>query len=164
MKKIILENIEKDNYSSFIFEHQESNPVKHLKSVSEKVPNTDGIYFVFAKKNNDTKEHLLFNILNSEYEIYYFGIAGGTTQKGKNSKQKLIGRINNVVGTPSVKRAIYWNNEMVKHNLSEFIVFYSLNNQPKEIEDCIYNFLNKNNLSYPKLNKPRGRKKSDVSS
>ena len=35
MKKIILENIEKDNYSSFIFEHQESNPVKHLKSVSE---------------------------------------------------------------------------------------------------------------------------------
>ena len=45
------------------------------------------------------------------------------------------------------------------YNINEFTVFYCINNNPKEIEDYIYEFLKSEKLNYPKLNKKRGRKK-----
>lgn len=159
MKEKIQQQIESAEYANFVFKPMEKNPVHHLKDVSKNVPYSDGNYYVFSESNNNTSEHLLFTIQELKLELIYFGVAGGETKNGKNGDQKLDGRINNVVGKPSIPRAKYWVQEMNRFKIEKLIVFYCKNLNPKEIEDFIYNFLKKNKLDYPKLNKKRGRQK-----
>ncbi len=157
MKDIISKQLNTNKH--FIFKSKESKPVAHLRDVSKNVPDTDGNYYVFANSNVDTPEHLKFSLQDSDYELYYFGIAGGISKNGKIGKQKLKGRINNVVGKPSIKRAKYWDHEMLKYDIAKLDVYYFENPKPKDTEDYLYLYLNKNVLTYPKLNKKRGRPK-----
>ena len=153
--KITLSLISLQN--KFVFNANHENPVKHLKEVSANVPETNGLYYVFAKANPSSPFHLVFALDNQQYELIYFGIAGGVTKNGKEGKQKLKSRINNVVGSSSIKRAKYWQQEMYKQQIEEFIVFYSIHPNPQEEEASYYTYLNSNSLIYPLLNKKRGR-------
>ena len=159
MKQKILSQIKDSKFSKFVFKANQVNPIEHLKTATANVPNNDGNYYVFANADKELPEHLIFNILNNDYELIYFGISGGVSKSGKVGLQKLKDRINNVVGSSSIKRAKYWDSEMKIYNINEFTVFYCINNNPKEIEDYIYEFLKSEKLNYPKLNKKRGRKK-----
>jgi len=143
--------------NKFVFNANHENPVKHLKEVSANVPETDGLYYVFAKANLSSPNHLVFDLDKQQYELIYFGIAGGVTKNGKEGKQKLKGRINNVVGSSSIKRAKYWQQEMHKQQIEEFIVFYAIHQNPQLEEASYYTFLNSNGLIYPLFNKKRGR-------
>lgn len=78
--------------------------------------------------------------------------------------QGLNGRINNVVSDKyrnlkDEKRANYWNLIMNEFNFNELIIIYKLHNNPIEVENNIYDFLDKYNLKYPLINKKRGRNK-----
>ncbi len=139
--------------SFFVFKLQKENPTLYLKNITLKITPKKGMYLVFGKINKNTCPHLIFSINDKKLELYYFGIAGGK----ENTKQTLRGRINNVVNKPPVKRAIYWNDQLMLNNLSSFKVFYFAYSKPKLIEDEIYKFLKENNLKYPILNKRRGR-------
>jgi hypothetical protein len=143
--------------NKFVFNANHENPVKHLKDVTANVPETDGLYYVFAKANSSSPNHLVFDLDKQQYELIYFGIAGGVTKNGKEGKQKLKGRINNVVGSSSIKRAKYWQQEMHKQQIEEFIVFYLIHPNPQVEEATYYTYLNTNGLIYPLLNKKRGR-------
>lgn len=104
-------------------------------------------------------EHVHCAINGDDYELIYFGKAGGITKKGKVTNQGLNGRINNVVGAKSIKRAIYWNTQMLAKNISSITVFYCCLDQPQIFEAQLYDYLKKNKLDYPMLNAKRGRPK-----
>lgn len=159
MKTVILGLISANNYQSFSFQSGHNDPISHLRTVTRNVPNESGMYFVFAPKDSkrNTPPHVEFGIKGRDYELVYFGKAGGATTKGKNTRQKLNGRINNVVGTPSIKRAIYWNVVMSKKIIPYFEVFYCYLDQPQAVEELIYSYLKSNKLDYPMLNGKRGR-------
>ncbi len=142
----------------FIFVQGHEYPTQHLREVSRNVPKQSGMYFVFVKpqKEHDERNHLYFQIDNCNLELLYFGKAGGTTKKGKVLKQTLYGRINNVVNK-DIPRAKYWEIEMTKHNESQYFVYWILYNEPRQNEDQIYSYLNKNDLLYPRMNRRLGR-------
>lgn len=147
--------------NKFIFEVGSDNPTKHLRKITKNVPNLPGLYLVFREKRNDFEEksHLYFILENLELELVYFGKAGGVTKDGKTLKQNLIGRINNVVNG-DVPRALYWNAEMLENSENALIIYYQIFENPSQIEKGIYNFLDLNSLSYPRMNKKLGRKKN----
>ncbi len=65
-------------------------------------------------------------INNSTFEPIYFGIARGLKANGKEGNQKLNGRINNLVGSKSIRRAVKWNITMQENALTSFTVFLLL--------------------------------------
>jgi hypothetical protein len=160
MKTEIKNLIETNNYQNFKFNKCPENiAVKELKISSQNVKDVDGIYFVFTNRNENrnVQDHLVFEINNKFYEFIYFGIAGGLTSTGKEGDQKLQGRINNVVGSKSIRRAIKWNSTMKDNDFESFTVYYCYLKQPKSFEDKIYDYLKKQKLAYPLLNGKRGR-------
>jgi hypothetical protein len=160
MKEEILDLIQINNHQNFIFSKCPQNiAVGELKKNTQKVSDVDGIYFVFSelKANRQVQEHLVYEINNNAYEFIYFGIAGGLTANGKEGNQKLNGRINNVVGSKSIRRAIKWNITLEENDLTSFTVFYCYLKQPKSFEDKIYKYLKNQKLKYPLLNVKRGK-------
>lgn len=160
MKNEVIKLIGENNYQNFIFNKCSENiAVYELQKSSKYVNNVDGIYFVFTKlkENRNVQNHLVYEIDNEFYEFIYFGIAGGLTSNGKEGDQKLRGRINNVVGSNSIRRAIKWNSIMKDNEFASFIVYYCYLKQPKNFEDKIYQYLKNLKLNYPLLNLKRGR-------
>ncbi|QJD80401.1 hypothetical protein [Spirosoma rhododendri] len=159
MKETILPLLNRSSFSHFVFKSEQDKPSKHLREVSKYVPDVSGLYFVFAKEilSMPSEEHLRFYLDKTEYHLLYFGKAGGTTQKGKVINQKLKGRINNVVGNPSIKRAVHWNSFMIETGITELYVYWCSEAQPQSVEGSIYNYLNANGLAYPVLNRRLGR-------
>jgi hypothetical protein len=160
MKTEIIDLIQINNQQNFIFNKCQQNiAAAELKKSTQKVSDVDGIYFVFTqlKANRQVQEHLVYEINNNFYEFIYFGIAGGITANGKEGNQKLNGRINNVVGSKSIRRAIKWNMTMEENDLTSFTVFYCYLKQPKSFEDKIYEYLKNQKLKYPLLNAKRGK-------
>lgn len=149
---------------AFAFWRTVDNQIKNLKIATEHIPNTAGLYLVFCeKRSTEASEHLVYTINNREYILCYFGKAGGTTKEGKILKQGLSGRINNVISDSflylkDIKRAKYWNIIMQSNKIDFFYVQCFLIDEPQEIEDRIYYELDSNNLTYPLMNKKRGKK------
>ena len=150
----------------FLFEVGKVNPIKHLKEVTNEVPDEPGIYLVFSEKQKHlvAKTHLYFQIDNLDVELLYFGKAGGISSSGKTYTQGLKDRINNVISDSSrnlkdVRRGIYWNLEMLDNNESRLIVYYALFENPIQLEKAVYKYLDSNSLLYPRMNKKLGRKK-----
>lgn len=143
---------------NFEFSQSFTEPIKHLKNVTENIPNDSGLYLVFCLEELNTQtSHLVFKSNNKKLTLLYFGKAGGHTKNGRKLRQGLNGRINNVVSN-DVKRAVYWKKEMEANNISKYFVFCQLNENPTIIENEIYDFLDRNSLSYPLMNKKRGKK------
>ncbi len=143
---------------SFEFSKSSAEPTKHLKNVTEKIPNDSGLYLVFCLEElNYENSHLVFDFNNKKLTLVYFGKAGGYKKDGSRFSQGLNGRINNVVSN-DVRRALYWKKEMEANNLSKYFVYCLLDENPAIIENEIYDFLDRNNLSYPLMNKKRGKK------
>lgn len=160
MKTEIIDLIQINNHQNFMFNKCPHNiAAAELKKSTQKVSDVDGIYFVFTQleANRQVQEHLVYEINNSAFEFIYFGIAGGLTANGKEGDQKLNGRINNVVGSKSIRRAVKWNITMEENNLRSFTVFYCYLKQPKSFEDKIYEYLKNQKLKYPLLNAKRGK-------
>ena len=160
MKTEIIKLIQNNNHQNFIFSKCiQDNAAAELKKSTQNVKDVDGIYFVFTQleANRQIQEHLVYEINNNTYEFIYFGIAGGVTANGKEGDQKLNGRINNVVGSKSIRRAVKWNTTLEENGLTSFTVFYCYLKQPKSFEDKIYEYLNNQKLRYPLLNAKRGR-------
>ncbi len=127
MLQLINEIIELRGNSYFEFTNNTSNHIRHLKEQSLEVPDTPGIYLVFRKsilnEFQSSFSHLIYLIEGENYELIYFGKAGGLTQKGKAIKQGLRGRINNVISDSKrelkdIKRANYWNIIMNEFNIN----------------------------------------------
>ena len=166
MQNLINNIIENKGNNYFEFYCNLNNPLRHLKERTCLVPNQSGLYLVFSKK---TKDEFLENCAHLNYkidlelnELLYFGKAGGLTKKGRIIIQGLNGRINNVISDSSrnlknIKRANYWNIVMNDFNIPKFTIIYIEHNNPQEVENTIYNFLDENNLKYPLMNKKRGR-------
>jgi hypothetical protein len=156
MEKIIYSILSSD--LNFEFSKSNSEPIKHLKNESINIPNDSGIYMVFCLEDlNKEDSHLKFEFNERRLTLVYFGKAGGYTKTGRKLSQGLNGRINNVVSN-DVKRAIYWKKEMEANNLSKYLVYCLLDENPTIIENQIYDFLDRNSLSYPLMNKKRGKK------
>ena len=166
MRQLVQNIIERKLNNYFEFYRDYDNPIKHLKNQTNSVPNCSGLYLVFSKKKSfEISEHLNFEIENEIKELLYFGKAGGITKKGKVIKQGLNGRINNVVSDShrnlkDIKRANYWNVVMNDNDFDKLTIIYFIDDNPQEIEDVIYSFLDERNLRYPLMNKKRGRKTS----
>lgn len=167
MKELINDIIQLGVENYFNFKFNTDNPVRHLKEQTAKVPNTPGLYLIFRKRGfgEDFTDfpHLNYIIEDENYELLYFGKAGGLTKNGKYILQGLNGRINNVVSESSrnlkdIRRAKYWNIIMKEFNFPEFRVIFSEDTNPQNNENKIYNFLDSNNLKYPLMNKKRGRR------
>ncbi len=166
MKKLIDSIISERNNNFFHFSRDSENTVRHLKEQSNRTPDSPGLYLVFRKitdeKMNTNLSHLHYRIENQNYQVLYFGKAGGLTKNGKVIKQGLRGRINNVVSDSSrnlidIKRALYWKIVMNEFDFSQFLIIYKTHENPQSIENIIYNYLDANNLQYPVMNKKRGR-------
>lgn len=166
MLELITNIIENKGNNSFVFHLNEINPVKHLREQTINVPNRPGLYLVFSKKkNNEICEncaHLNYQIENEWNELVYFGKAGGVSREGKVFQQGLNGRINNVVTDnqrilKNIKRANYWNIVMNEYNFEILTIIYIEHQNPQNLENVIYNYIDKGNYKYPLLNKRRGR-------
>jgi hypothetical protein len=158
MKNII--NSVLKSHLNFEFLNSCDNLIKHLKNETINIPNLSGIYMVFCLEDiNKEESHLKFEFNQIRLTLVYFGKAGGYTKTGRKLSQGLNGRINNVVSN-DVKRAIYWKKEMEANNLRKFLVYCLLDENPTIIENQIYDFLDRNNLSYPLMNKKRGKKQN----
>ncbi|MEI8085106.1 MAG: hypothetical protein WCG93_02700 [Paludibacter sp.] len=155
---------ESDDNLSFYFHQSEDYQTKNLQNATRYIPNSAGLYLVFSEKTTlGDHSHLTYTINNKEYELCYFGKAGGTTKQGKLLAQGLNGRINNVVSDRSlnlkdIKRAKYWNIIMQNHDIDKFYVRCIQIVEPQNNEDEIYFELDSKNLKYPLMNKYRGRK------
>ena len=167
MIQLVNKLIQNNGANNFEFTSNTSHPVRHLKEQTKTVPEKPGLYLVFTQNSkavsNSKEAHLNYQLNNMNYELLYFGKAGGVTAKGKTIKQGLNGRINNVVSESSrsledIKRADYWNIIMNELEVKKFKVLYTENPNPQELEDTIYDFLDQNKLKYPLMNKKRGRK------
>ncbi len=158
MREQVEQVIQGDQENRFVFERGYADPVSHLKEVTQSVPNLSGIYLVFAENLVPRDEHLRYVINGLDYELVYFGKAGGITSDGKQLNQGLRGRINNVVSNDE-RRAIFWDRRMSEIFCSRFLVIYTLSDQPQEFENELYNLLDNGGLKYPILNKRRGRQR-----
>lgn len=158
MRKYIEQIIKKKANNFFVFNRGHYNPVFSLKQSTHAVPDTAGLYLVFAEKRQSHLEYLNFQIQEEVYELVYFGKAGGVTSSGRVLKQGLKGRINNVV-SGDLKRGIYWDKEMSNMGCDRFLVLFDELVSPQEMENLIYNYLDDNKYEYPILNKTRGRRK-----
>jgi hypothetical protein len=168
MKQIINSILSDNKNHHFKFFSKHEKPTAHLKEVTKDLTNNSGLYLVFIEKNIYDKRdfHLNFDINNMLYSLIYFGKAGGISKSGKVITQGLRGRINNVIsdstrGLKDVKRAIYWNQVLIELNSESLDIFCIEHINPSEIEEKLYDFLDKSNLKYPILNKKRGRTKSE---
>lgn len=150
----------------FEFWSNTNNPVRHLKEQTLSVPNNPGLYLVFRRNTSSllqsTFPHLNYLIDGEDYELLYFGKAGGLTRTGKVIKQGLQGRINNVISDSNrqlkdIRRADYWSLIMNEFNIPELRIIYAEHSNPNKIENNIYYYLDNHNLRYPLLNKKRGR-------
>ena len=166
MNQIIHSILNDDKKYHFKFFSNNDSPNSHLKEVTQNLTNNSGLYLVFIEKNifDKSEMHLNFYINNKSYCLIYFGKAGGISKSGKVITQGLKGRINNVIsdgvrGLKDVKRAIYWNQILNELNYESLDVFCIEHINPSEIEDKLYDFLDRSNLKYPILNKKRGRTK-----
>ena len=166
MQELIINIIENKVNNSFQFNCNENNPVNHLRVQTIAVPNSSGLYLVFFKRRDeelcDNCAHLNYQIKLQLNELVYFGKAGGVTKNGKVIRQGLRGRINNVISDSSrnlkdVKRANYWNIVMNERGFEKFTIIYFEHENPQNLENIIYNFLDEGNYKYPLLNKRRGR-------
>ncbi|AMQ57769.1 hypothetical protein AO498_15045 [Algoriphagus sanaruensis] len=154
-----------NSHDFFEFKLSDIDPTLNLRQVSINVPDLSGLYLVFC--TNEIKpdcSHLRFQIKGVDYFLIYFGKAGGTTNNGRVLKQGLKGRINNVVSDShrnikDLKRGEYWDLIMREKGIDHFYISYVQHNSPQILEDMIYSFLDINNLTYPYLNKKRGRGK-----
>lgn len=150
------------NEKSFTFNRNDVGlwPARYLNSITQEVPNEEGMYWVFSSKIiNPNADHLHFELKNQMVELVYFGKAGG-----ENIKQGLQGRIRNVVSDANrqikdMQRGTYWALVMQPEDLDieSLFVFYQTMKQAKETEDSFYRFLDHSNKKYPELVKPRGR-------
>jgi len=163
---LLIHEILSDNFQNFFeFKLSDINPILNLRQVSSKVPDLSGLYLVFCKREiNANCLHLKFQINGDDYFLIYFGKAGGITKNGKQIKQGLKGRINNVVSDSQrkikdLKRGEYWDLIMREQDIDHFYITYLQHNSPQILEEIIYSFLDKKGLSYPYLNKKRGRGK-----
>jgi cytoplasmic iron level regulating protein YaaA (DUF328/UPF0246 family) len=161
MKDLINSIIKNQVNKYFEFELTEGNSVKKLKKAAKLVPNLSGIYLVFSEGLNEST-HLNFKISNKNYSLLYFGKAGGITNSGRVIIQGLNSRINNVVsdstrGMKDVKRAKYWNDIMLEFGIEKLHVVCHIHDAPQQLENIIYDYLDRNNLQYPLMNKKRGR-------
>lgn len=166
MQELIINIIENNGNNSFEFYCNENNPVTHLREQSSAVPDSSGLYLVFAQKRNyefcENCAHLNYEIELAMNELVYFGKAGGVTRNGRMITQGLKGRINNVISDSSrnlrdIKRANYWNIVMNEFDFEKFIIIFFEHENPQDLENIIYNFLAEGNLKYPLMNKMRGR-------
>jgi hypothetical protein len=158
MKELVEKFIRDNQGSSFVFESGFIDPIFHLRHVTKSVPNLPGVYLVFAEKSDTKTEHLRYEIDGLDYELVYFGKAGGFTSNGRRLSQGLNGRINNVVSNDE-SRALYWHRSMSEFGCSKFLVIYTLLDHPQELENELYNLLDNGGLQYPILNKRRGRRR-----
>ena len=164
MENLILKIIAESGDNYFDFDRDNEYPVLHLKKQTENILDVSGLYFVFySERIENDFEHLKFEINGIILNLAYFGKAGGITKAGKTINQGLKGRLNNVVSDSSrnlidVKRAIYWKVVMEEYKIEKFHIIYHFHNQPDEIENSIYNYLNLHKVKYPLMNKVRGRK------
>jgi len=161
MKDLINSIIKNQNKKYFEFELSEGNSVKKLKKATKLVPNLSGIYLVFSEGLSESN-HLNFKISDKNYSLLYFGKAGGITNSGRVIIQGLNSRINNVVsdstrGMKDVKRAKYWNEIMLEFGIEKLYVVCHIHDNPQQLENNIYCYLDNNNLEYPLMNKKRGR-------
>ena len=143
----------------FIF-NRSLTPSKALRTATQNVPNKAGVYLVFAPLNkSEGEKHLIYEIEGVKNELIYFGIAGGVTKNGRVIKQGLSRRINNVVsdGLKDIQRAKYWNLKMSERKISKLKIIYVLKENPRDLENIIYNALDTRFLKYPSLNKKLGR-------
>ena len=166
MQELIINIIENNGNNSFEFNCKEKIPVSHLREHTKAVPDSSGLYLVFSKRRNeelfDNCAHLNYQIELEWNELVYFGKAGGVTKNGKVIRQGLQGRINNVISDSSrnlkdIKRANYWNIVMNERDFKKFTIIYFEHENPQNLENIIYNFLDEGNYKYPLLNKRRGR-------
>jgi len=147
---------------NFIFKVNKSlGANKSLKEQSQSVADVAGLYFVFVKNQNEDSMHS-FTINNELLSLIYFGKAGQKAD-GTYVKQKLKGRINNVVSDSSknlkdIKRGEYWEIILKDLNKSELYIIWmkSKINCVKD-EQLIYSALGKESMEYPILNSRLGR-------
>lgn len=161
MKDLIQNIIQNRGNNFFEFIKNNENPIKHLKENTSYVPNLPGIYLVFCEGKSNSN-HLNFKISDKIFKLLYFGKAGGKTNSGKVIIQGLNSRINNVVsdstrGMKDVKRAKYWNKIMLEFGIEKLYVVCHIHDAPQQLENNIYDYLDRNNLEYPLMNKKRGR-------
>lgn len=163
MNKIICDILDKTPNHHFNFKRNSNSPIRHLKEQTVAVPESAGLYLVFCPYSfKQVEGHLKFTINGELFSLLYFGKAGGITKGGKIIKQGLKGRLNNVTSDSQrnlidVKRAVYWDLIMNEYLIDNFCIYFSLNDNPQELEDAIYFFLDNNSKSYPLMNKKRGR-------
>ena len=166
MQELIINIIENTGNNYFEFNCNENNPVNHLREQTNAVPNSSGLYLVFSKRRNEefceNCAHLNYQIVLEWNELVYFGKAGGVTGNGKVIRQGLKGRINNVISDRSrnlkdIRRAYYWNIVMNEFDFEKFTIIYFEHENPQDLENIIYNFLDDGDYKYPLLNKRRGR-------
>jgi hypothetical protein len=147
----------------FIFKINETiGAIKSLSLQSSNVPNTPGLYFLFCETEEFNDPHV-FDIHNKKYSLLYFGKAG-QKKDGTRVKQGLNGRINNVISDSKrnlkdIPRAKYW--EIIMKELSKdnfMIIWVETTVNCVEIEESIYDILKIQNITYPFLNKKRGKK------
>ena len=168
MKNDILNLLAKQDKIHFEYESGSINPVKHLKEASKFVPDVPGVYLVFCRSQfYDCPDHLKFEMDGVVNSLVYFGKAGGVTKNGKKINQGLYGRLNNVISDSNlnlkdIKRADYWQIITAKYGIEKLKIVCLLHENPQMFEETLYNFLNKNLLEYPLLNKKRGRTKNSL--
>jgi hypothetical protein len=163
----IISNILKDEtIRKFEFKPGTGDPDRTLKNATEFIPDDkSGIYLVFAAiELSDTETHNIYKIDEKPYTLCYFGKGGGVSRNGKEFKQKLKGRINNVVSDSSrklkdLKRGRYWALILEEIKADSFLVFCQYHENPGDVEDKIYKEFESQRLAYPIMNKKRGRKK-----
>jgi hypothetical protein len=149
---------------NFIFSiNKNIGAIKSLSLQSINVPNTPGLYFLFCETENINDPHV-FEIYNKKHSLLYFGKAG-QKKDGAIVKQGLKGRLNNVITDSKrklkdVPRAKYWEvilNELSKTSL--MILWVETSDNCVELEETIYEALGSDNITYPFLNKKRGKSK-----
>lgn len=149
---------------SFWFNAGEVKPTTALREATKGVPNSPGLYFVFAEgEPTPANQYLHFVFEGKSYILHYFGKAGGMNRQGEPFKQGLRGRINNVVkypeeGLKDIKRATYWSMVMDKQHINKLLIRYVLTDTPQATEGMIYNVIASNKLQLPMMNRPLGRR------
>lgn len=165
--KQLVEQIITQSTGSFIFKAGQEDPNQHLRDVTNSIPDTmPGFYLVFTDGELYPKEvHLLYTINGNLYTLCYFGKGGGFKKNGSgNRTQQLRARLNNVVSDSSrdikdMKRARYWKRLLNEYNKNELLIIYKEHVKPYELEDEIYDYLKREKLLYPFMNKKQGKKK-----
>ena len=157
----IYEKSKRVGYFKFKIDHT-LGAINSLSLQSSNVPNCAGLYFVFCENNESDNPHI-FEILKKEYSLIYFGKAG-QFKDGSFTEQGLNGRLNNVTSDTSrklkdIKRAKYWEIILNELKKDKFLIIWVETRENCVLEeDSIYDVLKADNISYPFLNKKRGKK------